>query len=61
MVLLGFIDDKDAKEIVGNSMVAFILFMLLVCILIAAYDFLLQLYRYIKRWCMVKQTIRKLR
>lgn len=40
MVLLGFINDKDAKEIVGNSMVIFISFMILVCMLIASYDFL---------------------
>jgi hypothetical protein len=61
MVLLGFINDKDAKEIVGNSMVIFITFMILVCMLIASYDFLKQLYRTIKRWCLIKQTIRRLR
>jgi hypothetical protein len=40
MVLLGFINNKEPKEIVGNSMVFFILFMIFVCILISALDFL---------------------
>lgn len=40
MVLLGFINNKEAKDIVGNSMITFMLLMLLVCILISAIDFL---------------------
>jgi len=40
IVLLGFIDDYNAKEIVGNSMVFFILLMLFLNFIVVSKDFL---------------------